>query len=260
VSFDIDITMFAVGLALVLRFAVVTATLPLLDQNGVPLLWRLALAAALAGALAPAVAATLPPAGVVLTWRTLIAEAIRSLLVGALLAFAVNLAFVAVRYAGQIAGMQIGFAIVNTFDPQNGTQVSVLSHLYYLVAVLLFFAVDAHHVLIAALYRTGTDLPLFATIDPAPGAWLVVREYGSVFTLGLRIAAPVVLVLLLVSATMGVIVKTVPQLNVLVVGFPIKIAVGIAVTGLSLIYFRDVYLATLTGLESALGQLILALR
>ncbi|MFO7653886.1 MAG: flagellar biosynthetic protein FliR [Candidatus Krumholzibacteriia bacterium] len=257
---NLDVTQLLVAAALTLRFGVVIATLPLLDLRAVPAVWRLALAGVLGAALAPSVAATLPPGGVSITWASLAAEAARSLLVGVLLAFALNLAFTTVRYAGQIAGTQIGFAIVNSFDPQSGAQISVLSHLYYMLAVLLFFAVDAHHVLITALYRTGTDLPLFAPLDPAAGAWLLVQDYGRVFTLGLRIAAPVVLVLLLVSATMGVIVKTVPQINVLVVGFPIKIATGLAVFGLSLVFFREVYLALLGGLDESLGRMILALR
>jgi flagellar biosynthetic protein FliR len=256
---SIDIGYLAVVAALTLRFAIVVATLPLLDTFAVPVVWRLALAGTLAGALAPGVRAALPAGALDLSWASVLGEAARSLLIGALLAFTLNLVFTAVRYAGQVAGMQIGFAIVNTFDPQSGAQVSVISQFYYLVAVLLFFAVDAHHVLIGALYRTGSDLPLFAPLEAAPGAWTIVREYGEIFVLGLRIAAPVVIVLLLVSATMGVVVKTVPQLNVLVVGFPVKIAVGIAVLGLSLVFYREVVVELLVGLERRLGALILAL-
>ncbi len=257
-SFDLDITYLAVAGALTLRLAIVTATLPLLDRASVPLLWRLAVAAALAGTLTPAILAATPPVTSI-TWPLLITEALRSLLVGTLLAFTVNLAFTAVRYAGHVVGMQIGFAIVNSFDPQSGAQVSVIAQFYYLLAVLLFFAVDGHHALIGAMYQSCVVLPPLRPIDAGAGAWLMLQEYGAVFSLGLRIAAPVVIVLLLISATMGVIVKTVPQMNVLVVGFPIKIAAGLMTLGLSLVFFREICLAAIGSLGDQLGRVLLAL-
>ncbi len=186
-------------------------------------------------------------------------EAVRSLVVGALLGFTINLVFTAVRYAGSIAGMQIGFAIVNAFDPMSNSQISVISQLYYLLAVLLFFVTGAHQILVSAMFQSCLAVPPFASGDPVGGAWFLVREFGSVFSLGLQIAAPIVIVLLLVSASMGVIVKTVPQLNVLVVGFPIKIAVGLIVLGLSLVYFRTLVLSMLTGLEGQLAGLLQAM-
>jgi flagellar biosynthetic protein FliR len=117
VSFTLDITFLAVAGALTVRFAVLTATLPMLDLRSVPPLWRLGMAACFAMALTPAVAAGLPAGVVDLSWQSLLLEALRSLVVGALLGFTVNLVFTAVRYAGSIAGMQIGFAIVNSYDP-----------------------------------------------------------------------------------------------------------------------------------------------
>ena len=78
--------------------------------------------------------------------------------------------------------MQIGFAIVNSFDPQSEAQVSVVAQLYYILAVLFFFAVDGHHMLITALYRSGTALPLFTPLAPGPAGWLMVQEYGQIFT------------------------------------------------------------------------------
>ncbi len=254
-----DLTLLLTTAALVLRLSVLMATLPLLDLRAVPLLWRLALAAALAAALAPTVAPLVPPGTALLAWPTLVGEALRSLVVGALLAFAVNLAFTAVRYAGTIMDMQIGFGIVNTFDPQTGSQISVISQLYYLLAVLLFFSVDAHHVMLREVVASCRVLPPFAPLSVGAGGWQMVEEYGSVFGLGLRLAAPLVTVLLLISAAMGVIVKTAPQIHVLVVGFPIKIGVGLLVIGLSLVYFKNGVLGLFAGGEALVERVLLAL-
>jgi flagellar biosynthetic protein FliR len=185
---------------------------------------------------------------------------VRSLVVGALLGFTVNLVFTAVRYAGSIVGMQIGFAIVNSFDPLSNSQVSVISQMYYLLAVLLFFTTGAHQILVAAMFQSCLAVPPFAPGDPVGGAWYLMREFSSVFILGLKIAAPVVIVLLLVSASMGVIVKTVPQLNVLVVGFPIKIGVGLITLGLSLVFFRQVTVTAMSGIQNKLAEMLLAMQ
>jgi flagellar biosynthetic protein FliR len=260
VGFTLDMNLLGVGAALVLRFAVLAAALPLLELRSVPPLWRFGMAACFAAALAPAVAAALPAGAVQLTWGALLMEAMRSLVVGALLGVTVNLVFTAVRYAGEVAGMQIGFAIVNSFDPMSNSQISVISQFYYLLSVLLFFTTGAHHVLVGAMYESCAAVPPFASADAAAGAWTLVREFSGVFTAGLRMAAPVALVLLLVSASMGVVVKTVPQINVLVVGFPIKIAVGLVTLGLSLVFFREAAMGLVMGMDDQLSRVLTALR
>lgn len=206
--------------------------------------------------MAPAVMETVPASSIDLSLGGLVLEAVRSLVIGLLLGFTLNLVFTAVRFAGSVAGIQIGFAIVNSFDPQSGGQVSVVSQFYYLLAVLLFFVTGAHHLLVGAMFHSCTAVPPFGTLHAAEGAWYLLEQFGSVFVIGLRMAAPVVIVLLLVSASMGVVVKTVPQLNVLVVGFPIKIAVGLIVLGLSLVFFRTLAVSMMAGLEGSLAGLL----
>ena len=259
-QFELDITLLAITAALAVRFGVLAATLPLLDMRSVPPLWRVALAFSFAAALAPGIAESLPAAPVSLAWPYLVMECARSLVVGALLGFTINLVFTAVRYAGSIAGMQIGFAIVNSYDPMNNSQISVISQLYYLLAVLFFFATGAHQILVSAMFQSCLVVPPFAAGDPVGGAWYLVREFGTIFSLGLKIAAPIVVVLLLVSASMGVIVKTVPQLNILVVGFPIQIGVGLLTLGLSLVFFRQVTTGYMSGMQDKLAEILLAMR
>ncbi len=258
-QFEIDITLLAVTLALTVRFAVLAATLPLLSMRSVPPMWRVALAVSFAAALAPAVAQGVPAGSVTLAWRPLVMEVARSLAVGAMLGFTVNLLFTAVRFAGAIAGMQIGFAIVNAFDPMSDSQISIISQLYYMLAVILFFITGAHQILVAAMFDSCLAVPPFAPVDAGSGAWYLLSEFGSVFVTGLRIAAPMVIVLLLVSASMGVIVKTVPQLNILVVGFPIKIGVGLLMLGMSMFFFQTVVTNMLANLQNDLGKILLAL-
>jgi flagellar biosynthetic protein FliR len=245
--------------ALGLRFAVLAALLPFLGHRTVPFLWRLALSLCLALAVAPLVLSEYAWQDLAINRVTVLVEAWRSLFLGALLAIAISIPFSAVKYAGQLTGMQIGFAIVNTIDPQSGAQHSVLAQLYYLLAAMIFFAIDGHRVIVAGLVQASLVLPPLVPFDGAGGAWTLVQDFGVVFSHGLRIAAPCVIVLLLVSATMGVIVKTVPQINVLVVGFPLRIAAGLLTLGLSLVFFKESFLGLARGLESQFDRLLTAL-
>lgn len=254
--FDLDLTLVIVGLVLTLRLSVLTALMPLISGRSVPPTWRLALAVCLAAATAPAVAADLPPGSLDPSWQGLAAEGLRSLGVGALIAFSVGIPFAAVRFAGTLLGVQIGFGMVNTIDPQSGGRFSALANLYYLLAVMLFFSLDAHHTLVAAMVESTRLVPPFAPADLGGAAWLTVERFTEFFSLGLRVAAPVILVLLLVSVSMGFVVKTVPQINILVVGFPIKIAVGLAVLGMSLTFFNQVFGSFIGRMETELGLLL----
>lgn len=258
-GFQLDIPLLAIGGAMAVRFGVLAATLPMLDLRSVPPLWRVGLAFSFSAILAPSISAALPPGTLDLSWQGLVLEAMRSLVIGAMLGFTVNLVFTAVKYAGSVAGMQIGFAIVNAYDPMTQSQVSVMSQLYYILSVLLFFVTGAHQLLVKAMFQSCLIIPPFSGLDAAGGAWYLLREFGTIFELGLRIASPVIIVLLLVSASMGVIVKTVPQINVLAVGFPVKIAVGIITFGVTLVFFQDIVTRMMGNIQGQLDQVLLAL-
>ncbi len=258
-GFELDITLLAIGGALAVRFAVLAATMPMLDLRSVPPLWRVAIAITFSAALAPGIAAVIPLGSIDLSWQNLVLEVMRSLVIGALIGFTINLTFTAVKYAGSVAGMQIGFAIVNSYDPMTQSQVSILSQLYYILTVLLFFVTGAHQILVGAMFESCVAVPPFAHLNSAAGSWYLLKEFSTVFVLGLRIAAPIIVTLLLVSASMGVIVKTVPQINVLAVGFPIKIAVGLITFGVSLIYFKDMVIALMLRMNGQMGELFQAL-
>jgi len=255
-ALGLDIGLVLMTAVIALRLAVLLALAPLMDNRSVPPLWRLAVAIPLAWALAPTALPHLQDLPQQLTWPLLAVEAVNSLLVGALLTFAINLVLTGVRFGGSVAGMQIGFAIVNAYDPQTGSQISIIAQLYYLLTVLLFFALDVHHHLVAALVASVTAVPPFAAPDFTQAAGLLLRSYSEVFLIGLRVAAPVALVLLLVSAAMGVIVKTAPQIHVLVVGFPVKIATGIFVTGATLVYFGSVVERAFASSEDLIARVL----
>lgn len=204
---------------------------PLFGHLLVPLRGRVGLALVLAIALAPvaSTAVETPP-----TLWVMAGLVITETLLGLILGFLAQLIFAGVQLGGQIAGIQIGFGLANLIDPQSNAQSTVVAEWQQLMALLVFLALDVHHVLLRALVESFRIVPLGAATLGAGLLRGVAMRAGEIFAVGMRIAAPVLIVLLLTNAALGVLARTIPQLNVFVVGFPVNVGVGLIVLGASL--------------------------
>jgi flagellar biosynthetic protein FliR len=156
-------------------------------------------------------------------------------LIGALIALFVRMFFAGIQIGGQLIGFQMGLAIVNVIDPQSGTQSSIVAQFGYLVALLVFLTADGHHAFMVALAKSFQILPVggFGLKKLMVGHMLEMS--ARMFVLAVKIAAPAMAALLLTQAAMGVVAKTVPQMNILAVGFPVTIGVGLFMLGLVLL-------------------------
>jgi len=226
------------------RVGTFVMAVPILGIRSVPAPVKIALSLW----LAMVVATTLQPVGLPTGPGQLALGMLRESLVGLAMAFVVVLFFAAVQYAGQILGVQIGFAMVNVIDPQSQTNVSIVSQVYNLIAVLIFLAVDGPLILVRSIEESFFVIPPGAVHLSQQGIFEVAGAASVIFSLGFKIALPVIVTLLLVSLSMGILGRTVPQLNILVVGFPIKIMVGIFMISASIPFFADWVLGALADL------------
>ena len=144
-----------------------------------------------------------------------------------------QLTFGAVQMAGQLAGIQMGIGLSNLIDPQTQEHITSLAQWQNLLALLIFLSVDGHHILIRAIADSFHVLPLGGGLPSAAGFGMVIDLAGGLFVIALKIAAPVMVLLLLVNAAMGVLAKLIPQLNVFIVGFPLNVAAGLFVLAAS---------------------------
>lgn len=222
-------------------------TMPVLGMRSIPAPMKIGLALWLAWAVTPLLAempaVPFQPAPVAIALAG-------EFLVGLLLSFTVVLVFATVQMAGQIVGVQMAFSIVNVVDPQTQAQVSALSQIYFLMAVLIFVAMDGPLMVVHGITASFQALPP-GTIGPAfaGGMAYLVGQVGVLFVAALRIGAPPVVALLLVSMVMGILGRTVPQLNILVVGFPLKILVGLLILALGAPYLGDAMIHAFEGFE-----------
>jgi len=145
--------------------------------------------------------------------------------------------------------LQMGFGIVNVIDPQSNDQVSIIGQFLNILAVLLILSLDGHHIIINGLMASFEAVPLGGVVFKVPVAEKLIELANEVFTVAIKISAPIMIALFLVSVAMGVLARTVPQMNVFIVGFPIQLAVGLFVMISSLPLFRIVLEKSLHILE-----------
>lgn len=154
---------------------------------------------------------------------------ITEFLIGFMIGFAMYLVFVAVQVAGQLIDMQMGFSIVNVLDPQSGVQIPLIGNFQYLMALLILLSLNGHHLILAALVKSYDFIPLLGGHLVGPVTETLLRMFSGLFVTAIKIAAPVVGSLLVTDVALGIIARTVPQMNVFIVGMPAKIAIGLVI-------------------------------
>lgn len=148
---------------------------------------------------------------------------------GILIGYVSYMIFSAIYLAGQLIDMQMGFGIVNVIDPLSNIQVPVTANFYFIMTMLVFLLINGHHALIEALHRSFEIIPVGRAVFSDILFADVLRMFGYIFELGFKFAAPVTAAILIVDVMLGIMSKTVPQLNVFVVGMPAKILIGFLV-------------------------------
>jgi flagellar biosynthetic protein FliR len=165
----------------------------------------------------------------------------KELSVGAIIGFTATLIFTGFLLAGQIIDFQMGFGMVNVVDPLSNVSVSIIGQFKNMMAVLVFLAINGHHFFFSALSRSFEILPLttFSLTQGVTSSFINI--VADVFIIGFKIGAPAIGVLLISELAVGIIARTVPQMNVFVVGIPMKITVGfIAVISMLAFFFTYV--------------------
>jgi flagellar biosynthetic protein FliR len=212
---------------LLVRPGMVVMAAPALGGTYAPVPIKIGLTVLLAVALAPSVPVPLAANDVSLT--LLIS---REIVIGLSIALAVRALIAAAELAGHLSGFQIGFAYAATVDPISGARNTVVTSLYGMLALLAFFAINGHHEMLRALAMSYAKLPIGAGQVDGTIVTVVRQILGLVFTVGARLAAPIVVVLLIVELGIGLISRSAPSLSFMVVGYPLRLLVGLAVLAL----------------------------
>ncbi len=186
--------------------------------------------------------------------------AIREILIGLLLGFTAYLLFTVVQIAGSFIDIQIGFGIVNVFDPLTGTQSPIMGNLKFIIATLLFLSINGHHYLLLAIMKSyqwvPLSNPLFEQIYGGSLSDFLIRTFSDAFYIAFQIAAPIVIALFLADVALGIFARVAPQFNMFVVGFPIKIAIGFIVLSIMIPGFLFLFQHLFETMMDQLHQLL----
>lgn len=157
--------------------------------------------------------------------------------VGLLMGYCVIVVFAAVQFAGHICGMQMGLAVANILDPMGAGQVSIIGEFYYFLSLLIFLLIDGHHFIIEALVKSYEFIPIGgAFMNPEIGEMLI-NMTGMLFIVAVKLAAPVLITLVILNSVMGILARTVPQMNIFILGYPLANGVGFAMIALTVPVF-----------------------
>lgn len=166
---------------------------------------------------------------------------VSEMVIGLIIGFVAQLTFAAIQVAGQALDMQMGFGIVNVIDPVYGTQAPLMGSFQNLLALLLFMATNSHHYMIMALYQSYEMIPIYGLTEANKATQMIVDLFGNMLITGVKLAIPVVGALFVAEVALGMIARTMPEMQVYFVGIPAKIFIGLVL----LIMILPIYLTTM---------------
>lgn len=171
---------------------------------------------------------------------------------GLTLGFITNLCFMAIKFGGNLMDLQVGFAMMTMFDPTSNSNTTLLERLLYWFSIVVFFIIDGHHMLIKSLMESFGVVKLGNFFLAQSSVNLIIRVFIEYFAIALKIAIPIVLIIIITDLTMGLIARTVPQLNIMILGLPVKILVGLAAFCLALPIFLKMIENSFYGIPDAI--------
>jgi flagellar biosynthetic protein FliR len=203
------------------------------DSSFIPAPIRVFSILGLSLALTPVVSPFLPPfpAG----WSAGVILVIREFLIGLGVGLVFRFIFAGIEMAGNLVAIQMGFGMATVLDPQTQAQNTLLAQLLVLMATLIFLVMNGHHALLRLLAQSYQEVPMQTNITLPGSLFAYVSNLGRLmYSLSVQLLAPVLALLFLTQVALGFVARAVPQIQVMIVGFPLTIAVGFLFLSLTL--------------------------
>lgn len=151
----------------------------------------------------------------------------KELAIGIIMGYVTYIIMSGIYLAGQIIDNQVGFGYANVLDPITNIQVPLTSNFYYTYIILIFLLINGHHMLIRALFYSYKVIPLGQLTFSSDVITELGTIMGEMFAIALRISAPIIAAIFIADVVLGVLTKTIPEMNVFILGMPIKVFLGL---------------------------------
>ena len=226
----------AVFLLMLTRCSGIFLIAPFFGSLNIPIMVRAATAFMFAVVLFPVVDGLGPvdaPTSVLMYTVAVLKE----LFIGWLIGFVAYVCFSAIHMAGKVMDMQVGFAVVNVMDPTSGQQIPLIGSFLYNLGIIVFLVTNGHHMIITALAESFRVVPLLTMQPNLSLTMIMVNFTNGIFVTGMKIAMPVTFAILLVNVALGILARTMPQMNIFVVGIPLQLMTGVTILALLLPFY-----------------------
>ncbi|WP_047151657.1 flagellar biosynthetic protein FliR [Aneurinibacillus tyrosinisolvens] len=238
-----------------LRLTAFFVSAPIFSTRSIPTTYKIGLSFFLALIAFPMVKAGAP---IPVDWHY-VYLAIKEVLVGLILGFIGTLLLSAIQIAGSFIDMMLGLAIASVFDPMTGTQSPLMGNFKYMLTILFILSVNGHHLLIEGVLSSYHVVPLDRWISGFGNGSLsafLMQKFSYMFMSGLLLAAPMISSMFVIDVALGIVAKTVPQMNIFVVGMPAKIIAGFLILIIVFPGYFFVMTRLLEVLFSSMAQMI----
>lgn len=175
---------------------------------------------------------------------------------GIILGIITNIIFDIVMMAGSLMDVHIGLSMVSVLDPTAQNNSTLISNLLHYVAMVIFFVLDGHHILLKSLIESYKLLPFGENIFNQDTMMYLIEVVAKFFAIGMKIAMPMVLIIILTDLCMGLVSRAVPQINVMVLGMPVKILVGLFTLTIALPILIKVFISAASNLPDIFREIL----
>jgi flagellar biosynthetic protein FliR len=216
----------AVGFMLLyFRFAALFIAVPIFSHNNIPKNVK----AAMAFFFTVIFYASMPTVQISLTIPSIIIAILGEFMLGLVVGVALQLAYNVITFAGGQISFMMGFSMASAIDPQSGISMPIISQFLSLLALMVLLALNLHHWVLLLVDKSLSSVPLGGFMLSNDFFEYVINATSNMFLVGFIIAFPIIALSWLADVIFGMLMKTMPQFNLLVIGFPIKIMVAFAV-------------------------------
>jgi len=212
-------------LLLFFRFAALFIAVPIFSHNNIPMTIK----SAMAFFFTVVFYASMPPLNIPITVPTIVIAILGEFMLGLVVGIALQLAYNVITFAGGQISFMMGFSMASAIDPQSGISMPIISQFLSLLALMVLLVLNLHHWMLLFIDHSLKTVPLGGFLMSKDLFYYIMHATANMFLVGFIIAFPIIALSWLADVIFGMLMKTMPQFNLLVIGFPIKIMVAFIV-------------------------------
>jgi len=212
-------------LLLFFRFAALFIAVPIFSHTSIPVNIKASMAFFFTIVFYP----SMPPLTMDITIPNIVIAILSEFLLGLVVGLILQIAYNVITLAGGLISFMMGFSMASAIDPQSGISMPIISQFLSLIGLMVLFSLDLHHWMLLFVDSSLKSIPLGGFMMSEDIFHYIIKATSNMFLVGLTISFPIIALSWLADIIFGMLMKTMPQFNLLVIGFPIKIMVAFVV-------------------------------